>query len=124
MYYKGQVLDGGHGRKGKLMDKIRAALEQDERFRDRVPRADVLSGWINEAIEERLKEGPDKDHSGDGDGRGGENPGVMTESALRTEVDGYIYMSKEAMKESAKAKKGIELQESMGQASYSACTQM
>lgn len=115
VYFKGQMLEGQHGQKGKLMKQLRSQLEQHPLYKGRVPREDVLTLWLNDTIEERLREGPNKDHTGDGDGAGGQNPGVTTDTPLRDEVDSYILLSKAAMREGKRAKDTIDLQEKLGQ---------
>jgi len=96
------------------MEKIRAQLQQDQSFKDRVPRGDVLDHWIDKKVAERIAQGPHKDHSGDGD-HPVEGDGVCTESALRCELDTYIQLGMEALKRGKMNKDAKELQEKIGE---------
>ncbi|KAL1503508.1 hypothetical protein AB1Y20_011989 [Prymnesium parvum] len=90
-------MDGAYGQKGKVMEKIRAQLQQDQSFKDRVPRGDVLDHWIDKKLKEMVY------------------VCVCTESALRCELDTYIQLGMEALKRGKMNKDAKELQEKIGE---------
>ena len=53
--YTGAKVAGSKGTKGTTMAAIRAQLDRDPAFKDRVPRAETLDSWLDDVLRDRLK---------------------------------------------------------------------
>eukprot|EP00967_Tisochrysis_lutea_P118388 scaffold192246_cov30-Tisochrysis_lutea.AAC.1 len=118
IHFRGKRVPKTHGKKGEAMDNIRAALNTDPLFQvcsllcvmlspslpspqkspppcsqNRVPTAQTLDHWIDEAVEKRITEawpGFSFEHTGDGDDPETHVPAVAADDPLTMHLDLYI----------------------------------